>query len=235
MIKELLLEKGFVEGVDYSLSGNTLTALEKTRPVEQIIHHVAIPPILGSEGDVVVEGTPAWDEIIIVDETYTENIPSLQSLKLELIRRHDAAALVGAFLEGKQTTENDSVNVDLFLSGGPGWRFEFTPPPSIDDLYSLIPTVKAKIEAQQVKETRIARGAADRAKCQNVLDLIAGYNRERALSIPQITQMQQTFAQAESLLRASRPDFAKQAIQAIQPDGVLVTEQMKQDALDLLA
>ena len=81
---------------------------------------------------------------------------------------------------------------------------------------------------------RIQLGRQDRIKCEATLDLIAGYNRERSLTIEQITQMQSMFAQAESLLRANRPDFAAQVINAIEPDGVIITQEMKDDVLSLL-
>jgi hypothetical protein len=126
------------------------------------------------------------------------------------------------------------LNVELFLNGGSGWRFENVTPPTVDELYDLIEPTKASLEAARVKNERIARGKEDRQKCENALDLIAGYNRERTLTIEQITQMQQTFAQAEALLRANRPDFAKQVIQAIQPDGTLITSEMKADVLAIL-
>jgi hypothetical protein len=234
MIIELLESKGFVEDLDFTFDGQTLTALEKTRDAEQIIHHDAIEDILGTEGDVVVPGTPAYDEVIIVQETYYPSIPSLNSLKSEIVRSKDVALLVGKYLEGKSTTDEDSLNLELFLNTGSGWRFASVNPPTISQLYDLIPSVEAEQAAQAQKQARIASGAADRAKCQNALDLIAGYNRERTLSFEQITQLQQTFAQAESLLRASRPDFAKQVITALVPDGILVTQEMKQDVLSLL-
>jgi flagellar biosynthesis/type III secretory pathway protein FliH len=84
------------------------------------------------------------------------------------------------------------------------------------------------------KQAKIAQGRADRAKCETALDLVAGYNRDRLLSMEQITQMQQMFAQAEALLRANRPDFAAQVISAIEPDGLLITQEMKDDVLSIL-
>lgn len=234
MIKQLLEQKNFVENVDFTYIGGVLTALQRTRDVEQIIHHEEVPPVLGAEGDVIVPGIPAYDETIIVQETYTVQLPSLASLKKEAVLSKDATLLVEEYLKGKEKSEQDNVNIDLFLAGGDGWRFQSIPAPTIDELYDLIAQVEAQQATEAQKQARIASGAADRAKCQNALDLIAGYNRERTLSFEQITQLQQTFAQAESLLRSSRPDFAKQVITALVPDGVLVTQEMKQDVLSLL-
>jgi hypothetical protein len=234
MIIQLLQELGFTEGVDFSFENGELVALEKSRDVEQIIQHEEIPAVYGIEGDVVVEAVPAYDEVIIIQETYLAPIPSLSELKTLLIKSNDPALLIGEYLKDKQTGENDSLNIELFLNGGPGWRFENVNPPTVDELYDLIEPVKASLEVTRVKNERIARGKEDRQKCEDALDLIAGYNRERTLTIEQITQMQQTFAQAESLLRANRPDFAKQVIESIQPDGTLITSEMKADVLAIL-
>lgn len=234
MIKQLLESKGFVEGLDFSYTNDTLTSLQRNRDVEQIIHHEEISAILGSEGDIIEPAIPAYDEVIIVQEQYYPTLPSLDSLKLEILQTKDTSLLIAEYLKDKTISENDSLNLELFMSGGAGWRFESVQAPGISQLYSLIETVEAAQAAEALKQARIASGAADREKCQKALDLIAGYNRERTLTIEQITQLQQTFAQAESLLRASRPDFAKIVITAIVPDGILVTEEMKQDVLSLL-
>ena len=90
------------------------------------------------------------------------------------------------------------------------------------------------ISEAELRAAKIAAGAAARQACQNVLDLIAGYNLDRALSMEQITTMQQTFDLAEKALRAGRPTFAKAAIAQIAPDGTLVTQEMKTQALALL-
>jgi len=234
MIIELLTQKGFVQGVDYSYENGVLTALERTRDVEQIIYHEEVPEVLGAEGDVVEPAIPAYEEVIIVQETYLVQIPSLEELKRELVEQNDPALLISEYLKDKEVTDDDSLNIDLFLKGQGGWRFQNVPAPSIDELYDLIVPVKEATEKERVKQERIAVGKRDRQKCETALDLIAGFNRERVLTIEQITQLQQTFSQAESLLRANRPDFASQVITAIVPDGVLITEEMKADVLEIL-
>jgi hypothetical protein len=98
----------------------------------------------------------------------------------------------------------------------------------------IIEDITEEVNVKLNIQAKIQKGREDRRKCETVLDLIAGYNRDRQLSIEQITQMQQTFAQAESMLRASRPDFAKQIITSITPDGVLITQEMKDICLSIL-
>lgn len=86
-----------------------------------------------------------------------------------------------------------------------------------------------------LKTTKIAEGKAARQVCENVLDLIAGFNLERELTSQQITQMQAMFSNPELALRSSRPSTAKALISAITPDGVLVTQQMKDLCVSLLS
>jgi hypothetical protein len=95
--------------------------------------------------------------------------------------------------------------------------------------------VTINIQADATRQARIAAGAAARQACQNVLDLIAGINLEQELTLEQISLMQQNFELAERALRAGRPSLAKGAIQLITPDGVIVTQEMKDEALALLA
>ena len=122
----------------------------------------------------------------------------------------------------------------MFLNGQGGWRFSQVDAPSFSELFSLIEPVKQALEIAKVKQDKIESGRRDRQKCETALDYIAGYNREQNFTIEQITQMQQTFSQAESLLRANRPDFASQVISAIVVDGVIVTEELKQNVLEIL-
>lgn len=235
MIIELLTQKGFVQGVDYSYENGVLTALEKVRMIDQEIYHEEVPEVLGAEGDVVEPAVPAYTEIIQVPETYLAPIPTLSQLKAEIISLNDPALIFAEFLKGKDISDDDSLNIDLFLKGDPtGFRFKNIPTPSIEELYDLIPSVNVSKEKERVKSERIAKGRADRLKCESALDLIAGYNRERELTIEQISQLQATFSQAEALLRSNRPDFAAQVIAAISADGVLVTEEMKSDVLEIL-
>jgi hypothetical protein len=234
MIIELLTQKGFVQGVDYSYENGVLTALQRTRLVDQEIDHEEVPAVLGAEGDVIEPAIPAWTEVIQVEETYTVQIPSLDQLKRELVAANDSALIISQYLKDKPVAEDDSLNIDLFLQGQGGWRFQNIPAPSIDELFDLIVPVKEAQEKERIKAERIAAGRQDRQKCETALDLIAGFNRERVLTIEQITQLQQTFAQAESLLRANRPDFASQVITAIVPDEVLITSEMKADVLEIL-
>jgi hypothetical protein len=150
MIIELLTQTGFVQGVDYSYENGVLTALQRTRLVDQEIDHEEIPEVLGAEGDVIEPAVPAWTEVIQVEETYTVQIPSLEELKREIVSQNDPALIISEYLKGKPVSDEDSLNIDLFLAGQGGWRFQNIPVPSGDELFDLIDTTKTKADQQKV-------------------------------------------------------------------------------------
>jgi hypothetical protein len=95
--------------------------------------------------------------------------------------------------------------------------------------------VTTEVVTRNLKNQRIKDGKAARAVCEDVLDLVAGFNLDRELTAQQITSMQSALSQIEMALRASRPKTAKSLISAMAPDGVLVTQEMKDLCLQLLA
>jgi len=156
MIIQLLQSKGFVEDVDFSLDGEILTALDKTRPVEQVIQHDEIAAEHDENGVVTTPAVPAWEETIIVQETYQEVLPSLESLKRELVIANDPAYLIGEYLKTQEAAEpDDSLNLELFLKGGNGWRFANIPAPSVDELFDLIEISSAS--KSQAEINKVAR------------------------------------------------------------------------------
>lgn len=97
-----------------------------------------------------------------------------------------------------------------------------------------IEDITEQIEAEQAKLARIEAGKAARETCLKVLDMVAGYNLERELTIQQISSMATTLGQPMQALQAGRPGLAKQLIQAITADEI-VTQEMIDEALELLA
>lgn len=81
---------------------------------------------------------------------------------------------------------------------------------------------------------KMEKGRLARAVCDQVLDLIAGFNLDNNLSAEDITEMQQTFGNIELALRSARPTTAKALISAVIPSE-LVSQEMKDLCLDLLA
>jgi hypothetical protein len=102
-------------------------------------------------------------------------------------------------------------------------------------LYSIeITDVSSQYAAQAAKDARKEAGKIARLKCQDALDIIAGWNLERELTAQQITDMQAAFSTILLTLQANRPDSAKALIQAVEPDETLITEEMKEEILSVL-
>ena len=92
---------------------------------------------------------------------------------------------------------------------------------------------KIKKDKAIVRKNRIKMGKNIRLLCENILDLLAGFNIERALTKEQIDQMAVTFGNIQALLNVKRPISAKPLIEAIEPDGVLVTHPLDDKLQDL--
>ena len=160
--------------------------------------------------------TATWNQIQVLDE--------------------DISLLINEYLYGKENLrdyENDSLNtVDNQIYS---WSFTNIPQPTIDDLVVLIAPMKTRLSKETLVKSLKESGKKDRIMCENVLNLIGGFNRTRTLTTEQITQMQTTFSTIQLLLQASRPSSAKALISAITPDEVLVTVEMKNLILEELA
>jgi len=84
------------------------------------------------------------NEAVIVEEQ--EEIPA------PLILEVDAALLVSEFLKDKEVSDEDSLNLELFLKGDlSGWRFKHIPAPTFEELKALEPMVKAKMVSESEK------------------------------------------------------------------------------------
>ena len=94
--------------------------------------------------------------------------------------------------------------------------------------------VSAEYTAEAAKLARREAGRVARLKCLAALDIIAGWNLERELTIEQISTMQTTFGVILQTLQANRPDSAKALIQDVVTDDILVTQEMKDEILSVL-
>lgn len=224
-ILQALQNRGFVEGVDFTLNNEDLQAIEK------FIHHDAIAEVLDPETqEVLVEAQDAWDE------SYYEPIPSIADLKQDCILASDITLLIEEYLKDKQELrdyENDEINIyegKIFR-----WGFANISQPTVDELYALIDAASTSADNHNLIKSKIALGKAARAACENVLDLIAGFNLDRELTAEQINTMTSTFGTIMQLLMANRPSSAKALISAVTPDEELVTQEMIDLCLELLA
>lgn len=93
---------------------------------------------------------------------------------------------------------------------------------------------KAQLQAQAQAETLINMGAKADQDCKRVLHLIGGLNLLPGRTQDQIDTMSASLEPIKQALQDGRPGKAKSMIMAIEPDGKLVTQQMKDLALSQL-
>lgn len=91
-----------------------------------------------------------------------------------------------------------------------------------------------ELAAQAQASALIAAGAKADADCKRVLHLIGGFNLQPGRTQEQINGMVSSFGPVVQALSLGRPGVAKALIQAIQPDGTVVAQGMKDLALDQL-
>jgi hypothetical protein len=99
----------------------------------------------------------------------------------------------------------------------------------------IIEDITTQIEAQQNVSNLIKNGIELEQDCKRVLAYIRGYNTQRNLTLPQLQEMRTTFGVINDLLKDGMPQTAKTLISNINPDGVIITEELKQACLQLLA
>lgn len=227
-VQQILLEKGLTENIDYAFDGVALAAITKQR--FQVIHHDLVPATYDENNIELTPEIAAYDETTQVIEDYVEIIPSLDSIKMEIIE--DLALAVGEYLSDKQILvdhENDSINIH----NGQIVRFDFKniAQPTPSQLYDCYVIAKTKLDAFIRVNDIKAKGAKARLACQSVLDLISGHNQTAQLTSAQITQMTTTFSPVVQALMIYRPGLAKSLIISIVPDEVIITTQLKTDVL----
>jgi hypothetical protein len=82
-----------------------------------------------------------------------------------------------------------------------------------------------------IKEQRKNSGRIAREACLSALDIIAGYNIERNLTKEQKDQMLVNFSGILQALQSNRPGLALALITATEPDGVLITQEIKDEVI----
>ena len=124
-----------------------------------------------------------------------------------------------------------------------GKEAQYSQPMMLDQLFTIIPEIKdcnivindssaqSAYDLAKEESDRIARGGLKIKCCNEVLACIVGYNTDNKLNEQQLQQMMTTFATAHHDLKNDFPELAKKAILAINPDGVIITEGMKNSVL----
>lgn len=91
--------------------------------------------------------------------------------------------------------------------------------------------ISSRVNNEKRKYAMKINGNKARIACQDVMDLVGGYNYDRQLTFDQVSQMTVLFSPIIQCLLIARPSSAKLLIEQIIPDDVLVSSQMKEDIL----
>jgi len=96
--------------------------------------------------------------------------------------------------------------------------------PTWDEIKVAWLAVQQSVQSVIIRENKKVAGRTVRHICQSILDLIAGINLEKGLTTAQIDQMEVDHADILKALQNNRPDKAKPLIEAVVPDGTLITQ-----------
>lgn len=236
--KAVLKYLGLMENVDFTLTVDSFLMVEKFREVIQETVIPAVPPVLDENGEVITAGTPEYTQYLPVQEGYFPEPPTQEELENAeaevLLLGVDISLVIGEYLIGKELLRDEEDSLNIVDNKIFSWDFKNIPMPTRIELAQLVAPMNVKIANALRKKELLEAGKKAREVCTQCLDTIAGFNLSRSLTVEQITEMQSTFSQIQMALMTSRPSTAKFLIGAITVDGVLVTQEMKDDVLELL-
>ena len=173
-------------------------------------------------------GIPEGLNIITPEEV----IDHPEILPIPEIPAHD---IIPATFDAQGNELTPMLPAQAYVPGVPGVPAWTEVIPAVTSVIPGFTVQYTDITAQLAEEARKidlkAKGAAARIACQNVLDLISGHNVNSALTTDQITTMTTTFAPIQQALLSNRPSLAKSLISVIIPDGIIVSQQIKDDVL----
>lgn len=204
-----------------------------------VIHHPEVLEVLDVDGVTVL--TPyvaAYDEYPQVEEFYTLPTPTVEAMtpvwEQIQVEGADIVLLIEEYLKGKENLRdphNDSLNTGVGVIYH--WGFANIPQPTISELAALVVPVKTKHDIEALIASKQALGAIAREKCSKALDVIAGYNA--AHTSAQIDAIVSAFTPILTALQMNRPFAALALVQAVTPDGTLVTQEMKDIIVSILS
>ena len=208
-LKKVLERLGYVENIDYWLHDDTFSMQEQMR-------------IVGN-----------------VEEFFTKDAPSEEVMEQAWneiqIKENDIIMLIEEYLSEYQElrdVENDSYSAnDISITR---WGLANIPCPTVEELLSFIPTVATKKQVVKARMDMISIGKKVKEVCDNCLDIITGFNVTRQLTAEQVTQLTIDCAPIMQDLMDRRPWSAKLKIQAMDVDGVLITQTMVDMVLEEL-
>jgi hypothetical protein len=239
-IEIYLTSLGFTIGIDYEFNDGLLAPIEKQRVIEQ--------QAVDEEGNLLFdeEENPVMIEVV---ENYFEAIPSHDEAvkqakelrRIEIAPRLAALGDIGFYFDAIKgdsvLDDNHSFNqsdLSEFIDDSE-WKVSNLPfpKPTLEELESLSVIVLSKRDQEASIRTRLDRGRKVRALSQDLLDLVAGWNMERQLTGQQISDLITLVSPIMEMLQANRPFQAKPLIESLVVDGILITQDMKDQSIAL--
>ena len=129
--------------------------------------------------DTEFETLPSEPQEIVQEPALSEETPTEESTPAQeeapapepIIFNVDPALLIGEFLKDKEVSDDDSLNLELFLKGdSSGWRFENIPAPSLEKLKAFEPQVFQKQNQEKINAEALAFLAATDWMCLRALE-----------------------------------------------------------------
>lgn len=202
-----------------------------------LIHHDAVSAVLDGEGNILVAEIPAYDEEKMIEELFTLAAPSLETLestwKQVQISEIGITNLINEFLKGKDLLRDSEDSINIVEQSIYTWNFKNIPQPTIDELLALIPTVSLDLQMQSIVNEKGDIGKKLGEDCEKCLNVITGFNDGRLTGV-QLQSLLTTFANINTCLSNKMPKSAKGLILQLQPDRIIVTQQMKDVCLYIL-
>ena len=167
--------------------------------------------------------------------SYKQELTDAEQARLDEVARVDNIVsrfeaidnLQGAMEESGLFFRNPALELKRIISEDDQERLEL--------LESSLASFKDKESAKKIKSDRKEKGKLARQACEEVLEVVAGFNIERSLTKEQKDQMESENADLLQALMSKRPGKFKSLMVAKVPDGVLLTQEMKDEVLEVLA
>lgn len=123
------------------------------------------------------------------------------------------------------------VNTDMVLKE----ILENEDEPYLNSIVSAYSIAKEKQNKKDARRKKKDIGRKVRGMCESAMDVIIGYNVTRELTKQQQNAMKQAFKDIMDYLESYQPKAALELVELVTVDGVLVTQEMKDDVIEELS
>lgn len=178
--------------------------------------------------DVVVSTKPTWQQIkdeYVVYKSEQAAAKAAEDAEEAELQAMDIGAILMSLIgpDVRYFYEKRLLYKNLVVKGGNK--------PTLQEMRDEWAILQPILIAEKTRAAKKGGGSIVRQICTNILDLVAGNNLEKNLTIEQIDQMETDYADVLVALKNFRPDKAKALILALTPDGTFVTQEDKDEYL----